>query len=387
MSGYYLISKIEKLPYYKYKGDALHLVNQTARTVDEVVIGIKGQPYLKSKITTFRDSDGNIIERAMDFFGKPYKNRVYNMRDNIIEPDEYVKSVHIKEYVLPKSLKEAHIQSVEQGYKRTLLWTPVKFFTNHLSENIITGEKVLTQVTQSNLMKPQKETHTFVEYPHIINGKIQNYAKKILRFSVDTLNEYKINKNNILEQNSKLPQNDSFLGIRALDINDSKTAFTQKFLSERKLKNKRIKINPNYIAGNNDEELMKGMFDPNEGVINFIKGYIFKSKSEVCHTSRHETEHGWQFYLHARNTKGGASEWEEKIYNLFRDLPKKLKKEAEEYTKSIRSYVTISENREQYRKNFIEMCANEQGNKSRILYNNERAEIQKEFPHIPIELL
>ena len=36
---------------------------------------------------------------------------------------------------------------------------------------------------------------------------------------------------------------------------------------------------------------------------------------------------------------------------------------------------------------FIEIKANEAGKKACKLYNEERAEIQKEFPHIPPELL
>lgn len=386
-SGYYLISKIKSVPYYKYKGDALRLLNQTARTVDEVVVGIKGQPQLQGKITTFKDSNGNIIERAMDLIGKPYKNRIYTKRDNVICNDEFVTSVSVKEYYLNKSMKDAHIESVALGNKRTLLWTPIKFFTNHLSENVETGEKVLTKVIQTNLLKPQKEIHTFIEYPHIINGKITKTAKKILKFGVNTLNGYKINLKILLEQGTKLPQNDEYLGLRALEINDSKTAFAQKFLIKLGLKNKRITINPDYVAQNNYEELTKALFDPNDGSINFVKGYIFKSKSEICNTARHESEHGWQFYLHARNIKGEGSPWEEKIYDLFRDLPKTLRKEAQEYTDSIRSYVTVVQDKIKYKQNLIEQKAKLAGQKESALYDYERREIQNNFPHIPQELL
>lgn len=386
-SGYYLISKIEKLPYYKYKGDALRLINQTARTVDEVVVGLKNCPEIIRRITTFKDSKGNIIERAIDFSDKPYRNRIYTTRYNIIGRDEFVTSVHTKEYTLLRTLKEVHEQSVIDRYPRTLFWAPVKFFTNHTSENVETGAKILTQVKQTNLLRPQKETHTYIEFPHIISGKIENKKKKILKFFVNTLNGHTINAKNTLELETKLPQNDSFLGIRALDINDSKTAFAQKFLIERGLKNKRITINPEYLPVDDREELAKALFDPNEGSINFVKGHKFTSKSEVCATSRHETEHGWQFYLHARNTQGGTTYWEEKMYDLFRDLPKSLKKEAQKYTDSICSYVTIAEDRAKYRKNLIEIKANEQGEKAKVIYDYERTEIQKEFPHIPKELL
>lgn len=384
--GYYLISKTPKIPYYQYKGDALRLINETARKVDEVIVGSKKNPQIKRKITTFYNSDGDIIERVFDFSDKPYRNRIYIKRDNVIGQDEYVTSTHVKEYTLPRAMGKAHLDAVSIGYSRTLFWTPVKFFTNHLSENIDTGEKVLTQVKQTNLLKPQKETHTFIEFPHIINGKIRDNAKKILKFTVNTLTGHKVSTKNLVEKGAKLPQNDTFLGIRALDINDSKTAFSQKFIAERGLNNK-IKINPEYLPTDDREELAKALFDPNEGSINFVKGHKYTSKSEVCATSRHETEHGWQFYLHARNTQGGTTPWEEKMYDLFKDLPKSIKKEAQEYTDSIRSYVTIAEDRKQYQQNFIEKCANAQGEKAKILYDYERAEIQKEFPHIPQELL
>ena len=386
-SGYYLFSKINKMPYCKYKGDALRLINQSARTVDEITVISRSNPDVKRKITTFYDSDGNIIERVLNFSDKPFRNRVYTKSDNIIGQDEFVTSTNVKEYTLPRMLKKVYLQSVNDGYSRTLFWGPVKFFTNHMSENIETGEKVLTQVLRTNLLKPQKETHTFVEFPHVIKGKIQKTSKKILKFSVNTLKGHKVNFQDVIEINTKLPQNDSYLGVRALDINDSKTAFAQMFILNRGLKNKRIKINSEYLPVDDKEELAKALFDPNEGSINFVKGYKFTSKTEVCSTSRHETEHGWHFYLHARNTKGGTTEWEEKMYNLFGDLPKSMRKEAQEYTDSIRSYVTIAENREQYRQNFIEKCSNEEGLKAKILYDYERAEIQKEFPHIPKELL
>ena len=386
-SGYYLISKITNLPYHKYNGDTLRLINQSARTVDEVILGAKNSKNIKRIITTFRDSDGNIIERVFNYSDKPFRNRVYTKNYSIIGEDEFVTSTHIKEYTLARSLKDTHIQSVLSGYSRILFWTPVKFLTNHLSENIVTGDKILTQVMQRNLLKPQNEIHTFTEFPHIISGRISDAAKKILEFRVNTFNGNSVNPKRIYTQGTKLPQNDSFLGIRALSIDDSKEALTQRFLIERGLKNKRIIIKPDYKPQDDSEELTKALFDPNDGSVNFLRTHKYKTKSEVCTTARHEVEHGWQYYLHARNTKGGTSEWEAKIYNLFRDLPKSLKKEAQSYTDSISTYVTVAEDREKYRQNFIEIKANEAGKKACKLYNEERAEIQKEFPHIPTELL
>ncbi len=386
-NGYYLISKVVKLPYYKYNGDALRLVNQSARTVDEVVVGSKNNKNIKRKITTFKDSHGNIIERVFNYSDKPYKNRIYTRDYNVIGDDEFVTSTHIKEYSLPRAMKIPHLQSVAEKCKRTLFWTPIKFFTNHLSQNINTGDKILTQVIQKNLLKPQKEIHKFIEFPYIKVGKIVNTQKRILEFSVNTFLGNKVNNKNRFTQGTKFPQEDSFLGFRALSINDSKEAFTQKFIMDRKLSNKRIKIDTEYLPVNNDEELMTAMFDPDTGSIDFVKTYKFKTKSQVCSTARHETEHGWQFYLHARNTKGGVTPWESEMYDLFRDLPKSMKKEAQKYTDAIHSYVTVAEDRTKYRQNYIEIKAREAGEKAKALYNYERAEIQKEFPHIPKELL
>ena len=191
--GYYLISKITNLPYHKYDSDALRLINQSAMSVDEVVVGLKNNKNIKRRITTFRDSNGNIIERVFNYSDKPFKNRVYKRFYNVIGNDEFVTSVHVKEYTLPRAMKETHLQSVLSGYKRTLFWTPIKFFTNHLSENIYTGEKILTQVMQKNLLKPKNEIHRFTEFPHIVRGKISDTVKKILEFRVNTFNCNSVN--------------------------------------------------------------------------------------------------------------------------------------------------------------------------------------------------
>lgn len=386
-NGYYLISKINNLPYFKYKGDALKLVNQSAKTVDEIIAGKTDNPNIIRKITTFKDSDGNIIERVFNYSDKAFRNRIYKRRDNVIGNDEYVISTHIKEYTMLRVLEKDYKKMINDGHRRTIFWSPVKFFTNHFSQNINTGEKILTQVFQTNLTHPQKEKHTFIEFPHIMNNKILKTSKKILKFTVNTLNNHKVLNKGIIEKGVKLPLQDSYLGLRALDIEDSKLAFAQKFLSERKLAGKKIIINPEYLPQNNYEEMAKALFKPFDGTLNFNKGYVFKDKSEVVSTARHEVEHGWQFYLHARNTKGGAYEWEERIYNEFKDLPKSLRAEAKKYTESINSYVTIAQDRTKYRQNYIEQKANEKGLKAKVLYDYESKELSMQFQHIPKSLL
>ena len=71
-----LVSKTIGTSFQKYKGDALRLSTQTPATVGEVVLALKKHPDLQRKVTTFRDSNGSIIERSFDYFDKPYRNQL-----------------------------------------------------------------------------------------------------------------------------------------------------------------------------------------------------------------------------------------------------------------------------------------------------------------------
>ncbi len=371
----------------KYKGDALRLINQAPWTVDEIVAGIKGKEGVYRKITTFRDSNNNIIERAFDYTDKPYRNRTYIHRDNIANKDEYVTSTHVKEFIMSRRNKAAHTQLVHDGAPRTLLWIPVKFFTNHLSENINNGKKILTKVIQSNLSKPSKELHTFIEFPPVSNGKKAKKHNKFLQFTVNSYNNTVLQNNIVAKGGVKMPENDSFLAFRALDINDSKAPLTQMYINKRGLGSMGIKIDAEYRARDDVDEYAKAIFNPNDGALNFRKSYVFTSKSEVVATARHEVEHGWQFYLHARNC-GGTTPWEEKLYQEFGEIKdKKLKQEAQKYTESIQNYVSLADDVKQYRKNYVEIMANGAGYVEKEKYDTQRAEIHAQFPHIPIELL
>lgn len=386
-SGYYLISRADKIPFVKYKGDALRLINQTPWTFDEVVAGVKGKAGKLRKITTFRDSHGKIIERAFDYFDKPYRNRTYIHRDNIVNKNEYVQSTHIKEFFLSRANRATHLQLVRDGFARTLLWSPIKFFTNHMSTNIDNGKKILTKVIRSNLSKPKKEIHTFIEFPHIVNGQIRKGQNKFLQFGVNTYQNKITEGHTITKGGVKIPENDDFLAFRALDINDSKDRFAQMYINKRGLGSMDIKINPEYRAQDDVDEYAKAIFNPNDGSLNFRNSYVFESKSEVVATARHEVEHGWQFYLHSRNC-GGTTPWEEKIYMEFGDIKnKKLKQEAQKYTDSIQSYVSLAEDVKQYRRNYVEVMANGAGYVEKEKYDAQRAEIHSQFPHIPLELL
>ncbi len=169
-----LISKPVRQKFIEYKGDAVRLSLQTPATVEEVVLGLKGRNDLKRKITTFRDSDGEIIERAFDYFDKPYRNRLYTKNHNFIE-DEFVVSKTTKDYVLDRSAM-TYYKDLRQfpQVKRTILWAPVKTETNHIAENKITGEKIFSQVREEIVSRQKnRKKHIFIEFPPIINKKIQ----------------------------------------------------------------------------------------------------------------------------------------------------------------------------------------------------------------------
>ena len=108
---YYLISKNIGQKYHKYiKSKTLKLSKVTPYTVDEVIVGVKGQIGNERKITTFRDSKGNTIEKAFDYYGQPYRNRLYSMVNSDINDFEIVESRNVKEYILDRKLLNTYFQ-------------------------------------------------------------------------------------------------------------------------------------------------------------------------------------------------------------------------------------------------------------------------------------
>lgn len=386
---FYLISKIEGKKFVKHKGDAVRITsNISPYRVDEVVLGVKGQIGKERKITTFRDSKGNIIERIFDYFDKPLKNRVYKEQEYVIGEEEIVKAKTVREYSISKPVlniyKEYQKQFAELGIEDSL-WNKNKIDTFYLSENINTGEKVLSQVSIKDLEHPRKELHSYTEYPHIIDGKLANNYKKNLSFRVNTYKQ-EVVTNSKTENNVKIPKKDSFLAYRALDIDDAKEPFARRFIKERKLKKIKLLINKNYIPEEDEKGLIAIYLDSN-GSINYNKFYKFKSKSKLAGTTRHEIEHAWQYYLRARYTGGNTPRTQEIAKKFGKIKTKQQQKEAAEYTNSINNYVPFTQDFELYKKNLIEILANKQEKQVRKQYNKEGQEICKAFPHIPPEML
>ena len=385
----YLMFKSVGKSFCKYRGGAIRLSSQTPYTVDEVWIGKAKHPEKTACITTFRDSKGKIIERIFDMADGYLRNRVYSRTENTIGQCEVVDSTTIKEYKLRKRMIPAY-EMIQEDYKeagitKETLWTPIQFITNHLSQNIYTGEKVLSQSKITGMQKPTKEIHEIIEFPHIINEKIQGAKKKFIRYVVNSITNKKVDGSEI-SQGVRFPKKDSFLPFRALDIESSKSGLTERFLKDKKLSNIFVEIQTNY-SPKPEEEKASALFSGEDGVIQFNKRYKIKSKSKLAETAGHETEHVKQWFLHARNT-GGNSEWQINIAQMFGGLKtKKARNEAKRCTKSIRNYVYIDEDLEKYRKNYIEMKARKAGTRAKKQYDKEGQSVRKNFPHIPQELL
>ena len=382
-----LISKTIGTSFVKYKGNATRLSVQTPAKVDEVIIGLKDNHNLTRKVTTFRNSKGEVIERSFDYFDKPYRNRLYTHDANIILDDEFVSSTTAKDYILNRESMEDYKDLLNiPKMRRDILWSHIDTVTNHLSENEKTGEKILTQTTIVPVKGRNQKRHTFIEFPHIVNNKITKKFLKFLSFNVRNKDNTVVKKS-IESIGVKIPENDYFLGFRALTKEDSKEPLTRHFLKEKKLDNKNIRIDKDYNPLNETHNGFMAKFDADEGIIKFNKDYQFKSKSQLVNTSAHETEHAEQYFLQAL-LNGGDTQWQTEMAQKFGELkdPELIKK-AKIYDESIENYVPFWKNQKAYRENTIEKLAKEAGAIQENVYNTLGNTIRADFPHIPKELL
>ena len=378
----YLISRTTQR-YINYASKAIKLSKSTPYTVDEVLIGKKGKPC--KKITTFRDSKGNLIERIFNCEGQPLRNRIYTHQENTIGENEIVNSTTIKNYYLERSLVSFYKKNQKEAVapNKTDFWQKGEIQTNHISENIDNGDRILsvTKIKQPQHANKQV-TYSIVEYPAIKNGKIEKSDNKSLEYKVD--NDYSVPKGSIKTKHAKPPTKDTYLGYRILDLEDAKIPLTKKFMRDRNVDNLGYAIDTDFKPSNNSDTTC-ALFD--DGTIRFNKLHKFKSKSDFVLTSSHEVEHGWQYYLDARNG-GQRGEYLESLgeeYGPIKDV--KLQKEADKYTKSLDNYVPWYVDFKKYKKNYIEVCANKKGAETQSEYDRQGKTIRNDFKHIPKEML
>lgn len=385
---YNLISKVTGQKFTQYKGDAIRLNMFSPYTVDEVVIGINGSKSNVKKITTFRDSSGKITERVFDYPNKPLKNRIYTQTDNSIGTDEYVESKMTKDYTIKRESIKYYKDIVRLSNKNKLLfWENKSTVTHHVSYNTDKDEIILTQVKIEDGKNPAIQKHSFIEYPRIKNGKKINTSPRTLTFEVNKDNNNVIKDSINGSTGIELPADDKYLGYRALSIEDAKIPFTKRFLKDRKMDDKDVKIVPDYNPRHYANPNFSAIFDAEDGSVKFNKDNDFYSKSKLANTSRHEVEHSWQYFIQGL-LNGGGTNWQSDMAAKFGQIKdKKTLKEAKNYDKSIKTYVHFYENAERYRKNYIEIKAREKGRIEQDSYDFDGITIRKDFKHIPSKLL
>lgn len=385
-NNFYIISKTTQ-NFADYMSQTIRLSDQTPYTVKEVIIQNK-KGKVRGKITTFLDKEGNVIEKAFNIKDKPLKNRIYTSQKNHIGSDEVVISTQIKEYTLKRNLIDIYRKHIKDFIKwnvQTSLWEQEKIQTNHVATNSALGIKYLTISRIQNLKNLKQEyLHSFTQYKPIVNNKIsKNSPIKYIEYIVN--NKFIALKSSIHTINMKRPKFDSFLGFRALSLEDFKIPITERFLSDRGIKHLGYKILPNYMPTDGKQITWKGLFC--NGYIKFRKTWSPKSKADFASTSRHEVEHGWQYYLDARNGKDRGENMlaiGEK-YGKLKDP--KLQSEADKYTESIDNYIPAEKDYNGYRQNYIEVKAFDAGARAEEKYKKEGRILKEELKHIPPELL
>ena len=385
-SNFYVISKTTQ-NFSDYLNGTIRLSNQIPQTVKEVLIANK-KGKVRGKITTFLDKEGNVIEKAFNIKDKPLKNRIYTSQKNHIGTDEVVTSTQIKEYTLKRNLIDIyrkHIQDFIKWNVQTSLWEQEKIQTNHVATNSALGIKYLTISRIQNLKNIQLQfLHSFTQYKPIVNNKIsKNSPIKYIKYIVN--DKFIALKSSIHTINMKRPKFDSFLGFRALSLEDFKIPITERFLSDRGIKHLGYKILPNYMPTDGKEITWKGLFC--NGYIKFRRTWVPKSKADFASTSRHEVEHGWQYYLDARNgqDRGDNMLAIGEKYGKLKDP--KLQYEADKYTESIDNYIPAEKDYNGYRQNHIEVKAFDAGARAEEKYKKEGRILKEELKHIPPELL
>ena len=385
-SNFYVISKTTQ-NFSDYLSGTIRLSNQIPQTVKEVLIANK-KGKVRGKITTFLDKEGNVIEKAFNIKDKPLKNRIYTSQKNHIGTDEVVTSTQIKEYTLNRKLIDIYRKHMNRFINldtRTYFWEQESIQTNHMANNTALGIKNLTISRIQNLKNiPLQFLHSFTQYKPIVNNKIsKNSPIKYIEYIVN--DKFIALKSSIHTINMKRPKFDSFLGFRALSLEDFKIPITERFLRDRGIKHLGYKILPNYMPTDGKEITWKGLFC--NGYIKFRRTWVPESKADFVSTSRHEVEHGWQYYLDARNgqDRGDNMLTIGEKYGKLKDP--KLQYEADKYTESIDNYIPAEKDYNGYRQNYIEVKAFDAGARAEEKYKKEGRILKEELKHIPPELL
>ena len=104
-SPYVLLIKKEGQAFSKYRGRTFRLSNIQPHTVDEVVVALKDKKGKRNKITTFRDINGDIIERSFSFFdSEKVVNKLYKKTQHTLTENETCTATSIQTFSLMKNI-------------------------------------------------------------------------------------------------------------------------------------------------------------------------------------------------------------------------------------------------------------------------------------------
>ncbi len=379
----------------RYKGNAMRISKQYPCYVDEVVLALKNDPDKIRKVTTYRDKNGKMLERAFDFFDQPLRNVIYDYQKNTIGNCEHTNSRIAKEYYLDRCIEHVykdHLKTFKKYGIPTTLWELNNIETNIVSKNAKTGEVVHSQIKVLDLDKPQQERHFFYEFPHIIKSKIQEGKEKLLAFKVDRFSGNEIKKNSIQALGVTYPENDKYLSFRALDLETFKKPITQFYLKERKVNSLGVVV-LEHVPKTPKEERLYAFYSDSNGTIRYNKFHRPPSKSIFAGIARHEVEHVWHYLLSAlfygsENPKAiNQGEINGIIDKNGKFIDKKLFKEAENCAKSIENYIPYNVSFQEYENNYIEKCARKAESTAQADYIKNCKDLKNSFKHIPLELL
>ncbi len=384
-SNYYLISKT-RTSFLEYNGNAIRLSKTLPYSVDEIIVGKQNNPNFKRAITIFRDSSGKPIEKSFDFSNRLIRNRIYTYSDNTIGDNEFVSTTEIQQFSLQRRALNTYQklkEMLQSLHIEDTFWKKEKFQANHLSENIETGNKILSIVKIDNMKQPTKEKHSFVEYPEIVNNKITQGSKKFLQFVVNSITGTVDKKTISLSKGLKKPTKDSFLVYRALSINEAKEPLTNHFLRSKNLDKTGIQVLPNYTPEDLNDNLVAIYYNKK---IHFNRFHRIPSKIQLVKVARHEVEHAWHDLLLAvgYNTTLPKSTKTSQQVDLTSPA---VQKEINSCTKAIKKYISYDDNYAQYKENYIEKSANKEANKAVQKYKKEGEVLHNNFKHIPTEYL
>ena len=260
---YSLVSKITGKNFAEYNGSALRVSTKTPMFYDEVVLQNPQNSKDIRKITTFRDKYGQISERAFDYFGNSYRNRLYERKDFVVNDEEWVEMTKVKDLLMSRAAKKEiydDARELLEYFKITAAgWWQSNSVTHYLSKNLENGKKFLSSVfTQSG---NKTDLHKFTEDTLPVN-KAQ---KKKLEFKIDN-KTYEVKKRSIKTQNVTAPKKDSFLGLRALEIQDAREPMARFFIRRRDLENTDLIINTDYLPLPNEKNIIAFYSDENGSI-------------------------------------------------------------------------------------------------------------------------